>query len=258
MTPATITTGLAPRVVPCLDTRGGRVVKGVNFRGLRDAGDPAELAARYEADGADEIVILDVSATLEERRAELETVRRVRRQLAIPLTVGGGVRDVESAGALLDAGADRIAVNSAAVREPALIGRLAERFGSQCIAIAVDAERVGASYRVRVASATQEIDRDAVAWAIDAVRRGAGEVLLTSIDRDGTRDGYDLDLIERITRRVPVPVVASGGARTPDDLAAAAGAGAQALLAASMFHDGDFTVAEVKRALRELGVEVRP
>ncbi|QDU66622.1 imidazole glycerol phosphate synthase subunit HisF [Engelhardtia mirabilis] len=252
------TSGLARRVVPCLDTRGGRVVKGVKFQGLRDAGDPAELAARYEAAGADEIVMLDVSATIEERQAELRTVRRVRERLGIPLTVGGGVRDFESAGALLDAGADRVAVNSAAVADPALVGRLAERFGTQCIVVAIDAERVEGAYRVRVASATRAVELEAVAWAREVASMGAGEILLTSIDRDGTREGYDLDLVERVAAAVSVPVVASGGARTPADFVSAARAGAQALLAASLFHDGDFTVADVKRVLLEGGVEVRP
>jgi imidazoleglycerol phosphate synthase cyclase subunit len=244
--------------VPCLDVRGGRVVKGVNFQNLRDAGDPVECALRYEAEGADELVILDVSATLEEREAELATVARVRRVLGIPLTVGGGVRDEARALALLEAGADKVGVNSAAVADPSLIERLAARFGTQCTVVAIDAFRAGDAWCIKVASASREVPLDAVEWAREAVRRGAGEILLTSIDRDGTRSGFDCDLVRAVAEAVPVPVVASGGAKDPSHLVEAARAGAQALLAASMFHDGDYTVAEAKRALAAASVPVRP
>lgn len=249
---------LAPRVVPCLDVRGGRVVKGVQFADLRDAGDPVECASRYEREGADELVLLDVSATLEEREAELETVARVREVIGIPLTVGGGVRDEERARALLCAGADKIAVNSAAVRDPTLVARLADRFGSQCSVVAIDAFRVPSGWRIKVASASREVQLDAVEWAREVVRLGAGEILLTSIDRDGTRSGYDTALLRAVVEAVKVPVIASGGARSPDHMVEAAQAGASALLAASIFHDGDYTVAETKRALIAAGVAVRP
>lgn len=249
---------LAPRVVPCLDVRGGRVVKGVQFANLRDAGDPVACAARYEREGADELVILDVSATLEERQAELQTVARVREVLGIPLTVGGGVHDEERALALLTAGADKVGINSAAVADPTLVTRLAKRFGTQCTVVAIDAFRARDSWRIKVASASREVPLDAVEWAREVVRRGAGEILLTSIDRDGTRSGYDTDLVRAVVEAVDVPVIASGGARCPTHLVEAARAGAGALLAASIFHDGDFTVAETKNALIAAGVAVRP
>lgn len=252
---------LTARVIPCLDVRDGRVVKGVRFQGLRDAGDPVERAAAYEAQGADELVLLDVSATPEGQGHAVRTVAAVRAALGIPLTVGGGVRRVEDAGALLDAGADKVSVNTAAVREPALLGALAERFGRQCTVLALDAaaRADGApGWEVVVRSGTERTGRDAVAWAREAVDRGAGEILLTSWDRDGTRSGYDLALIAAVSEAVEVPVIASGGAAGADHLIEALRAGASAVLAASIFHDGETTVGDVKRALAAAGLPVRP
>ena len=249
---------LTRRVIPCLDCRDGRVVKGVRFSGLRDVGAPVECAAAYQAQGADEIVLLDVSATPQGRENQADTVRAVRAALSIPLTVGGGVRGVENARTLLDAGADKIAINTAAVLHPALIGQLSDLFGSQCIVLAVDAARRSAGgWRVAIRSGQVHTEWDAVAWCREAVERGAGEILLTSWDRDGTRDGYDLELLAAVTNAVSTPVIASGGAAEPEHLLAALRAGADAVLAAGIFHDGDFTVAEVKSCLAHAGIEVR-
>ncbi len=249
---------LTARIIPCLDTSGGRVVKGVRFVNLRDAGDPAECAARYERDGADELVLLDVSATPEARGHRLETVRAVREVLSIPLTVGGGVRSAEDASALLEAGADKVAVNTAAVDRPELLSVLANRFGSQCVVLALDAARASAGgWTVVVKSGTRPTSRLALDWAREAADRGAGELLLTSIDRDGTRSGYDLELISIIARSVGIAVIASGGAHTPAHLADALLAGADAVLAASIFHDGEWTVAALKDELAVRGVRVR-
>lgn len=249
---------LTSRVIPCLDVRDGRVVKGVKFQGLKDAGDPAERAAAYEAQGADELVLLDVSATPEGRGHALETVQRVREVLGIPLTVGGGVRVVDDAAALLEAGADKVSVNTAAVQSPSILSQLAERFGRQCVVLALDAASSGQrQWEVVVRSGTERTGRDAVAWAKDAVALGAGEILLTSWDRDGTRSGYDLELVSAVSRSVSVPVIASGGADSPEHLAEALRAGASAVLAASIFHYGDTTVAAIKEQLAALGLEVR-
>ena len=250
---------LTARIIPCLDVRDGRVVKGVRFQGLRDAGDPAERAEAYEEQGADELVLLDVSATPEGRRHALDTVRAVRARLSIPLTVGGGVREVDDAGRLLDAGADKVAANTAAVERPALLAEIAGRYGSQCAILALDAARHGDddAWEVVVQSGRKRTGIDAVAWAKHATELGAGEILLTSWDRDGTRDGYDCDLLRAVIGAVRVPVIASGGAAEPRDLERAFDAGASAVLAASLFHDGDFTVADVKRVLAQLGREVR-
>jgi imidazoleglycerol phosphate synthase cyclase subunit len=249
---------LAPRIIPCLDVSHGRVVKGVRFQGLRDAGDPAERAALYEAQGADEIVILDVSATPEGRGNQVETVRRVRARLGIPLTVGGGVRALDDAGALLEAGADKVSVNTAAVHEPAILTAIAEHFGRQCTVLAIDAAWRDGRFEVLVKGGREGTGIDAIAWAQDATARGAGEILLTSWDRDGTRSGYDLDLIRGVRAAVHVPVIASGGAAGPEHLREAFDAGADAVLAASIFHDGDLTVAEVKRWLIDHGIGLRP
>ena len=256
---------LTARVIPCLDIRDGRVVKGVRFQGLRDAGDPAELAARYEAQGADELVLLDVSATPEGRGHAVETVKRVRRVLSIPLTVGGGVRTIADAQALLEAGADKVSINTAAYRDPDLIDQMAARFGAQCTIVALDAARrldgalgsVGHPWEVVVKSGTERTGVDLVEFAIECVRRNAGEILLTSWDRDGTRSGYDLELLAAVSAAVEVPVIASGGAAHAEHLAEALGAGASAVLAASIFHDGDTTVADVKNVLYTKGFEVR-
>jgi imidazoleglycerol phosphate synthase cyclase subunit len=254
---------LSRRVIPCLDVRAGRVVKGVRFRSLRDVGDPADLAAKYEGQGADEIVILDVSATLEERLAGLEAVQRVRRCLAIPLTVGGGLRTVADAARLLSAGADRVSVNSAAIARPALVRELAERFGSQCVVVAIDAackqvtDGSAGRWTVAARSATVSVALEPRAWAAECAALGAGEVLLTSIDRDGTGSGYDLPLLAAVSTAAPIPVIGSGGASSPRDMLAALRAGASAVLVASMLHDNRWTVSQLKEFLADQGVEVR-
>jgi cyclase len=249
---------LTRRVIPCLDVDAGRVVKGVRFAGLRDAGDPAELAAEYERQGADEIVVLDVSATPQGRGNQREVTSAVRARVSIPLTVGGGVRSLDDARALLEAGADKVAVNTAAVRRPALLEELAARFGAQCVVLAIDSRsRDGGGWEVVVTSGSEVAGLDAVRWARDGAARGAGEILLTSWDRDGTGSGYDLDLLRAVTGAVSVPVIASGGAAGPEDLLAALGAGADAVLAASIFHDGRWTVGDAKSWLAQRGVEVR-
>jgi cyclase len=249
---------LAPRIIPCLDVSHGRVVKGVRFQGMRDAGDPAERAALYEAQGADEIVILDVSATPEGRGNQVETVQRVRARLGIPLTVGGGVRRLDDASTLLEAGADKVSVNTAAVQEPALLGAIAERFGRQCTVLAIDAARRDGRFEVLIKGGREGTGIDAALWAHEAAQRGAGEILLTSWDRDGTRAGYDLELIRAVREAANVPVIASGGAAGPEHLREAFEAGADAVLAASIFHDGDLSVADLKRILIAQGLPLRP
>lgn len=250
---------LTKRVIPCLDVRDGRVVKGIRFQGLRDAGDPAERAAAYEAQGADELVLLDVSATPEGRRTTVDTVARVRAVLSIPLTVGGGVRDVEDAGRLLEAGADKVGVNTAAVADPGVLTRIAERFGRQCAILALDAAaRPDGGWEVVTRSGTLRTGRDAVSWARQAADAGAGEILLTSWDRDGTREGYDLALIAAIAAAADVPIIASGGADSAPHMREAFLAGADAVLAASIFHYGETTVGQVKAWLAAQGIEVRP
>ncbi|MBI1825063.1 MAG: imidazole glycerol phosphate synthase subunit HisF [Planctomycetes bacterium] len=249
---------LIRRVIPCLDCRDGRVVKGVRFSNLRDVGSPIECAGAYEAQGADEIVLLDVSATPEGREHQVQTVRAVRETLSIPLTVGGGVRSMENARGLLEAGADKVAVNTAAVDDPSLIDELAGRFGCQCTVLAVDAARnQDGSWCIVVQSGRTRTGLDAVDWCRDGVQRGAGEILLTSFDRDGTRSGYDLELLAAVTHRVSVPVIASGGASSPEHMFEALRAGADAVLAAGIFHDAKFTVADVKNFLARNGIEVR-
>lgn len=254
---------LTPRIIPCLDVRDGRIVKGVRFANLRDAGDPAEQARQYAEQGADELIMLDVSATPEGRATSAPTVEAIRAVISIPLTVGGGVGTVEHAATLLDAGADKVAVNTAAVRTPSLIEGLSSRFGRQCIVVAIDAVATApsapprAGWRVIARSGTEQTDLDAVEWARRAASLGAGEILLTSFDRDGTRSGYDLPLIEAIASEVRIPVIASGGADSALHMLDALRAGADGLLAASIFHDGDATVGDVKRFLIENNVEVR-
>ena len=247
------------RVIPCLDVDAGRVVKGVGFLDLRDAGDPVELAARYDRAGADELVFLDITATSDRRSTVVSLARRAADQVFIPFTIGGGIRTSEDAQAVLDAGADKISVNSAALAQPGLIDELARTFGSQCVVLAVDAKRrdVG-QWEAYLAGGRTATGRDAIAWIKEAVERGAGEILLTSMDRDGTGSGYDLSLIAAAGRAVSVPVIASGGAGELDHLAPAIEAGADAVLCASIFHYGQHTVAEVKRHLAGLGVPVRP
>jgi cyclase len=250
---------LAKRVIPCLDVDAGRVVKGVRFRALRDAGDPVELAAHYDREGADELVFLDITATVEGRAATFDVISRTAEQVFIPLTVGGGVRDEEGVQALLAAGADKVSVNSAAVRDPSLLSRCADRFGTQCMVVAIDAKRQGGGWEVHVDAGRTPTGRDAVAWAAEATaEHGAGEVLVTSMDRDGTGEGYDLELLRAIAQAVTVPVVASGGASTPEHFAEALTEGrADAVLAASRFHDGDLTIGEVKQHLAANDVPVR-
>jgi imidazoleglycerol phosphate synthase cyclase subunit len=249
---------LTRRVIPCLDVRDGRVVKGVRFSDLRDAGDPVACARVYEAQGADELAILDVSATPRGRSAGLGTIRAVRAALSIPLTVGGGVREVADALTLLDAGADRVAVNSAAVEQPEVLSLLAARVGVQCVVLAVDAARVGpGAWEVVTHSGARRTGLDAIEWMCRGERLGAGEVLLTSWDRDGTRSGYDLELLKAAAGAVRLPIIASGGADSAAHMVEAFGAGADAVLAASIFHDGSLGVAEVKRALAGAGLEVR-
>jgi imidazoleglycerol phosphate synthase cyclase subunit len=249
---------LASRVIPCLDIKDGRVVKGVKFQGLRDAGDPVECARLYESQGADEIVLLDVSATPEGRGHALDTVRAVRAVLSIPLSVGGGVRTSDDAGRLLEAGADKVGINTAAVSRPALVGEIAVRFGTQCTVLAVDAAATGDGWEVVVESGRKRTGLDVVEWCRKAVATGAGEILLTSWDRDGTRSGYDLDLIAAVSSAVTVPVIASGGADRPEHLVEAIRAGASAALIASILHDGDTTVGALKQAMTRGGIVVRP
>ena len=253
---------LAKRIVPCLDLHDGRVVKGVQFVDLVDAGDPVEQARFYDASGADEVVFLDISATHEGRGLLLDMIRRAADEVFIPLTVGGGVRSVEDARQLLDAGADKVAINSAALKDPDLLTRVADSFGAQCVVLAIDAKKTGdtpSGWQVFTHGGRQATPHDAIAWAVEGVRRGAGELLVTSMDRDGTREGYDLDLLRALDDAVAVPVIASGGAGTLDHLADRLTEGrADAVLAASMFHFRETTVAEAKAHLAARGVAVRP
>ena len=250
---------LAKRIMPCLDVDAGRVVKGTRFVDLVDAGDPVELAARYDAEGADELVFLDITATVEGREATLDVIGRTADQVFIPLTVGGGVRAEDDVKTLLRAGADKVAINSAAVREPELLERCAERFGTQCVVVAIDAKRRDGGWEVFVDAGRTPTGRDAVEWAAETTeRRGAGEVLLTSMDRDGTGEGYDLELLRAVSDAVGVPLVASGGAGRVEHFAEALTAGgADAVLAASRFHLEQLTIRDVKRYLEQLEIPVR-
>jgi imidazole glycerol-phosphate synthase subunit HisF len=247
------------RVIPCLDVDAGRVVKGTNFVGLRDAGDPVELAERYDAEGADELVFLDITASHERRETIVELARRTADNVFVPFTIGGGIRSAADAQAVLDAGADKVSVNSSALARPDLISELASVFGSQCVVVAIDAKRNAGRWDVYIdGGRTRVEEREALAWAREATERGAGEVLLTSMDRDGTTDGYDLELTRAVADAVPVPVIASGGAGTLEHLIEGIEeGGADAVLCASIFHYGTYSVAEAKRALREAGIPVR-
>ncbi len=249
---------LAHRIIPCLDTDGARVVKGVNFVGLRDAGDPVELAARYNAEGADELVVLDIAASRDHRPTFLETIRRVAAELAIPLTAGGGIRTLDDARAVVRAGADKVTVNTAAVDRPALISDLSGEFGSQAVVLAVDAKRVGDHWEVMVRGGRDATGLDAIAWAKRGVSLGAGEILLTSVDRDGTQQGFDVPLTAAISHAVSVPVIASGGAKLPEHFVDIFTSGAaDAALAASIFHDGVQSIRELKEFLAARHIEVR-
>jgi imidazole glycerol-phosphate synthase subunit HisF len=245
------------RVIPCLDVDGGRVVKGTRFIDIRDAGDPIELAAFYDRGGADELVFLDITATHEKRETIVELARRTADDVFVPFTIGGGIRSVADAQAVLDAGADKVSVNSAAVARPELLDELAARFGAQCVVLAIDAKRRGETWGVHVRGGRTRTDRDVLEWAREGVQRGAGEILLTSMDRDGTSEGYDLALTSAVAGAVGVPVIASGGAGTLDHLVQALEAGADAALCASIFHYGHHTIAQAKAHLARAGIPVR-
>lgn len=248
---------LAKRVIPCLDIRDGRIVKGVQFEGLRDAGDPVSRAKKYEEMGADEIVILDVSATPDGRATSLEVIEKVREAIRIPITVGGGVRSVDDAQKLLEAGADKVAVNTAAVQRPKLIRELSEKFGAQCVVAAIDVKAKGDSWEVVTHSGKQPTGIDVLEWVEKVEELGAGEILLTSMDRDGTQSGYDLALLQDVSERITVPLIASGGAANAADMSAAFDAGADAVLAASIFHDDKPNAKTVWDELAEFGWKVR-
>lgn len=249
---------LTQRIIPCLDVKAGRVVKGIRFQGLRDVGDPAELAVEYEKQGADEVVFLDITATQEGRRTLMQVVRRTAEKLFIPLTVGGGVRTFEDVRDLLRAGADKVSLNSAAVEKPALIPKLAREFGAQCVVIAIDSKREGEGHRVYTRAGTHAAGLDTVSWAKKVAALGAGEILLTSIDKDGMTDGYDEELTRSVADAVSIPVIASGGCGSPDHIRDILTRGhASAALAASIFHYGRYTVKQVKDHLRAAGIRVR-
>ncbi|MFS2241354.1 imidazole glycerol phosphate synthase subunit HisF [Microbacterium sp. OR16] len=251
---------LAARVIPCLDVAAGRVVKGVNFQNLRDMGDPVELASHYAAQGADEITFLDVTATVDARATTYDVVQRTAENVFVPLTVGGGVRSVDDVARLLSVGADKVGVNSAAIARPALIGEIADRFGAQVLVLSLDVKRATTTpsgFAVTTHGGRTETTLDALDWAREAIERGAGELLVNSIDADGTKDGFDLELVRVMREASAVPVIASGGAGDVGDFAPAIEAGADAVLAASVFHSGQLTIGEVKEALRAEGVVVR-
>jgi cyclase len=249
---------LAKRIVPCLDVKDGRTVKGTNFLGLRDAGDPVELAARYSAEGADELVLLDISATNERRKTFAEIVRRVAAEINIPFTVGGGISTVADIGALLDSGADKVSINTAAVKDPSILGDAAANFGSQCVVLAIDAKQIDGGWKVFLNGGRVATDLDAVEWAKRGVELGGGEILLTSMTADGTKSGFEIGLTRDISNAVRVPVIASGGAGTMDDFADVFAIGnADAALAASVFHYSEISIPELKAFLEMRGIEVR-
>ena len=248
---------LSRRIVVCLDVQGGRVVKGTGFVNLRDVGDPVALATRYEAEGADEVVFLDIAASAEDRATLFDVARRTAEQLFVPLTIGGGIRTADDVGHALRAGADKVSINSAAVRRPEVLREAAERFGAQCVVASIDAKRNAGGWRVYVKGGRERTELDAVAWAQECVSRGAGEILLTSIDRDGARTGYDVELTRAVASAVTVPVIASGGAGSAAHVCDALEAGADAALLAGILHDGLTTVRAVKRAVADAGLPVR-
>ena len=249
---------LSKRIIACLDVRDGSVVKGINFEGLRRAGDPAELARRYNAEGIDEVVILDVTATIEGRKALAETIQAVAKEIFLPLCVGGGIRGEDHAAAAIDAGADKVGINTAALSQPTLITTLAKRYGSQAVIVAIDAKREDGRFKIYVRSGQQGTERDAVEWAVEAADRGAGEILLTSIDQDGTKQGFDCELTAAVSEAVPIPVIASGGAGSFDHFVDVFTSGrADAALAASIFHYAEHAVEDLKQHLHEQGIPVR-
>ena len=249
---------LAKRIIPCLDVKNGRVVKGVNFQNLREAGDPAEVADRYSREGADELVFLDITATVEDRPTILEVVKKTAEKVFIPLTVGGGIKSVEDVRLLLSSGADKVSVNTSAVTNPALISEISSEFGAQCLIVAIDAKKSGDSWDVYVNSGTKAAGLKAVEWAERVEELGAGEILLTSMDRDGTKDGYDVELTRNVAEAVNIPVIASGGAGGLEHLYEVLSAGkADAILAASIFHYGEVTIGEAKHFLSSRGISVR-
>ncbi|MCX6353339.1 MAG: imidazole glycerol phosphate synthase subunit HisF [Candidatus Aureabacteria bacterium] len=249
---------LAKRIIPCLDVKEGRVVKGINFVRLRDAGDPAEAAIAYDSAGADELVFLDITASHEKRPILIQLVERTAESIFMPLTVGGGIRGLDDIRTLLRAGADKVSINTAAVEDPGFIGRAARMFGSQCIVLAIDAKKRGEGWQVHIHGGRTPVDLDALRWARRGVELGAGEILLTSMDADGTRDGYDIELTRQVSEGVSVPVIASGGAGTLDHLYEVLTRGkADAALAASIFHFGEYSIGEAKHYLKEKGIEVR-
>jgi cyclase len=251
--------GLLVRIIPCLDVDSGRVVKGIRFRALRDAGDPVELAAFYDREGADEIVFYDITASHEGRETAVALARRAAEEVFVPYTIGGGVRTVDDMRAMLRAGADKVSINSAAVRNPNLINEGAGRFGSQCVVLSVDVRRRGAGpgWEVYLNGGRLNTEMDAISWLVEGERRGAGEFVLNSMDADGTETGYDLDLISAVAEKTTLPIVASGGAGSPEHMVAAVNAGAGAVLAASIFHFGEWSIAEVKEHMRQAGIPVR-
>jgi len=248
---------LSRRIIVCLDVRAGRVVKGTSFVNLRDVGDPVELATQYEQEGADESVFLDIAASAEERATLFDVARETAEQLFVPLTIGGGIRSATDVGLALRAGADKVSINSAAVRAPTVLTESAERFGAQCVVASIDAKREGEGWRVYVKGGRERTELDAVAWAEECVARGAGEILLTSIDRDGARSGYDVELVRAVSRAVSAPVIASGGAGSATHVREALDAGADAALLAGILHDGVTTVGAVKHAVAEAGLPIR-
>lgn len=249
---------LAKRIIPCLDIKDGRTVKGINFEGLRDAGDPVELAKRYAKEGADELVFLDITATKEKRKTLIELVRRIAKVLDIPFTVGGGIKSVEEIANLLHAGADKISLNSAIVRDPDLINRASDRFGSQCIVAAVDAKRIGGRWIVFISGGSVNTGKDAIEWMQETEQRGAGEILLTSMDRDGTKQGFDIELLQAINQKITIPVIASGGAGNIQHCIEAIRRGnADAVLAASIFHFEEVEISKLKETLKKENIPVR-
>lgn len=249
---------IAKRIIPCLDIKDGRTVKGVNFEGLRDAGDPVELARRYSEEGADELVFLDITATKEKRKTLTDLVEKIALEINIPFTVGGGIRSTDEIADLLHAGADKISLNSAIVRNPDLINEAAQKFGSQCIVAAVDAKRTGDQWTVFISGGLKETDKNALEWIREVEKRGAGEILLTSMDRDGTKEGFDLELLSRVNEFLTIPVIASGGAGTAKHCAdAVKKGGADAVLAASIFHFQEIAIKDLKQAMEDEGITVR-